>query len=222
MQKDKLIVMNPEQAKALQNVGFLSQFIQAASPSDVAKKLGMPANLVHHHTKRYLELGLLKESKRKSGKIFYQLIATSFAYSRNLIPLQSADHPINVDLSRLTERFFKAYERSEYLAGNDDPDFYNVGFETAQEHPETPQFEPEQKQVLEAHPAHFQMRTLRLKKEDYLLLVQQIADLLETAARSKNSSEQDLCSFAFLAFEGEISSGAQDSSHFSSYAYGQN
>jgi hypothetical protein len=45
MQRDELIVTRPEQARALQDTGFLARFLEPASPSDVARSLGIPANL---------------------------------------------------------------------------------------------------------------------------------------------------------------------------------
>ncbi len=64
MQKEEMLITQTEQTKALQDTAFLSQFVQRNSPSDVAKKLGMAANLAHHYVQKYELLKLLQEVKR--------------------------------------------------------------------------------------------------------------------------------------------------------------
>lgn len=113
MQREEMIVTREDQARALQNVGFLGQFIAPTSPSEVAKRLGMPANLAHHHVKRYAGLELLNEVRREGGKVYYQLAARVFKHSSDLLPLGNPDEKTAATLTRLRDEFLTAFERSE-------------------------------------------------------------------------------------------------------------
>ena len=70
MQKDRIRLTNPEAARTLRDTPVLQQFINERNSSDIAKELKMPANLVHHHVKRGVELGLLTETRREGKRIY--------------------------------------------------------------------------------------------------------------------------------------------------------
>jgi DNA-binding transcriptional ArsR family regulator len=118
MQRDELTVTREDQAVALQDVGFLSHFLTPASPSDVARRLGMAANLAHHHAKRHAELGLLEEAKREAGKVYFQLVARVFKHARALIPVEDPNYGVKTSLSLLQRHFSAPYERSDRFVEN--------------------------------------------------------------------------------------------------------
>ncbi len=206
MQQDELIITREDQAKALQEVGFLGCFLEPASPSEVAKELDMPANLAHHHAKRHAALGLLNEVSREGGKVYYQLAARTFKHDRKLLP-DDPDH-MSANLTRLQQRFLSAYERSDRLAGEQDPDWTIYGF-SGEPPPRVRNYVPS-----EPHPAHFEAHTFRLSAEAYHALVRQIAHLLETA----EPSGEKPCTLAFLAFDGVLQDGTQDHHTILSFA----
>jgi hypothetical protein len=213
MQRTELIVTTPEAATALREMTILPHFLEPRSPSDVGKTANMPANLVHHHAKRAVELGLLLEVKREAGKVYYQLAARTFKHARDLLSVEDVQ---NDDLRVLTEAFVKAYLRSDHIAGHLDPDYATHGFAPASSQPEEqrPQFTSFPSP--EAHPAHLQIRTLRLSSAGYLQLAQRISDaILETIPDS--SAGSDACTFAFLAFDGAMREGSTDSHRLDSY-----
>ena len=90
-QQPILIIDNPEAAKAVREAQFLGYFLEPSSPSDVAKRAGIAANLMHHHANRYLELGLLFEVKRENRKVFYQLRACLNSSRTHFSPTEPAD-----------------------------------------------------------------------------------------------------------------------------------
>jgi hypothetical protein len=115
MQIQELILTNPEAAQALRDNDLLPEFLEPTSPSAVAKKTGLAANVVHHHARRFLELGLLFEASRKAGRVFYQLTARCFKYDHNLL----GETPEDTELTELKTAFVRAYQRSSSLVGRE-------------------------------------------------------------------------------------------------------
>ncbi len=211
MQKDKIRITNPEAAQALRSSSILQYFLEAANPSEVAKKAGIAANLVHHHAKKALGLGLLLEMKREKNKVFYQLAARTFTYPRDLLPVEQQEVE---DMKLLSAAFLAAYQRSDALLASQDPDYHVHGF--ADSHIPRPKVEPFMPNILEKHPAHFHSRTLNLGRERYQQLVQEISQVLEQA-QSEKSADSSRCTIAVLAFDGAWHEGHQDSDHINSF-----
>ena len=214
---NELVLTQADQARAVQDAGFLGQFLEPISPSEVAKKLGMPANLAHHHAQRHAALGLLREVKRDRGRVYYQLVARTFKHARTLLPAGDPDEYTAATLAQLHERFLTAYERSDRLAGSEDPDWSVHHFGKGPLVDEAPtRIEEAVVPLQEAHPAHFQVRTLRLSPRSYGRLVRQIADLLSETSPDLETGT-GACTLAFLALDGDLEAGAQDSNHLSSF-----
>ncbi len=211
MQKDKIRITNPEAAKTLRSSAILPYFLEQENPSAVAKKLGTTANLVHHHAKKALELGLLFEARREKGKIYYQLTAKTFAHARDLLPLE---HKIAADVLQLTDVFVQAYAKSDANvdAGDADYDFY--GF--AAKHDELPPMTAGKPIAEEKHPAHFQTLTIKMNSQRYRQLVNDIWRLLE-AAQTEKTTDSSSCTFSILAFDGVLREGHEDSMHIDSF-----
>jgi hypothetical protein len=194
MQKDIITVTDVEAARALRGVGFLPQFLEPASPSDVAKLFKVAANLVHHHAKRCLELGLLFEAKREGGKVFYQTAARNFRFPRGLL---EPDETLGFTLRQLSGAFMKAFEKSARLYTKADYEYEVYGFEDYQ-----PEQEPEIPNVGsdEPRPAHFQAITVRLSPSSYRELIVKLSQLInEAKAETENSVA---CTIGLVGFEG--------------------
>jgi DNA-binding transcriptional ArsR family regulator len=201
MQTQEITLTNPEAARALRDNELLGEFLEPSSPSDVAKKTGQAANVVHHHAKRFLELGLLFEVKRETRRVFYQLSARRFKYDHNML----GEEPEQTELEELTSAFTQAYARSSHLEGRDvDYSIHSFG-----DHSEFPNLyqailksqTPVRHENLEAHPAHYSARTLHLSAQKYQEIVKKITRLMVECADEPNSSD-GLCTLAFLAFDG--------------------
>jgi hypothetical protein len=194
MQKDIITMTDVEAARALRGVGFLPQFLEPASPSDVAKQAKVAANLVHHHAKRCLELGLLFEAKREGGKVFYQTAARNFKVPRGL--LENEDK-IGVTIRNLSSAFMQAFEKSVRLYTKADYEYEVYGFEDYQPEvtPEIPNAGSD-----EPRPAHFQAVTVRLSPSSYRELIVKLSQLInETNAETENSVA---CTIGLIGFEG--------------------
>ncbi len=212
MQKDRIRITNPETARALRNTAVLHYFLEPTSPSDVAKKSGLAANLVHHHAKKAFDLGILLESKRENGKVFYQLAAKEFSHARNLVPIE---HKEAEDLQLISNAFLEAYIRSDALGNNTDPDYTLYGFAKAGEDPAPPP-QQEKNESLEKHPAHFHARTARLSKQRYEKLIRDITALINEA-KSEGSSEAGICSIVALGFDGTWLESREDTTMLNSF-----
>ena len=211
MQKDKIRITDPEAAHVLRTSSILGYFLESTNPRDVAKKSGLAANLVHHHAKKALAVGLLLEHQREKNKVFYQLAARTFTYPRDLLPVEQQEV---TDMKLLSAAFLAAYERSDALLASDDPDYHVYGF--ADKHIPRPAVEPFVPNTLEKHPAHFHSRTLNLSQARYQQLVQDITGLLEQA-KSEKSADASRCTLALLGFGGTWHEEHQDSDHINSF-----
>lgn len=81
MQAQAIELTTAAQINAIQDIGFLKNFIEPTSPSVVAQKIEEPANLVHYRVKRLVELGILKYYGRKGRQHLYILSAPVFEYN---------------------------------------------------------------------------------------------------------------------------------------------
>jgi hypothetical protein len=194
MQKEIMTVTDIEAARAIRNVQFLGSFLDPASPSDVAKLAKVAANLVHHHAKRCLELGLLFVAKREAGKVFYQLAARTFSVPRGLL---EHDETIGATLQNLSSAFMQAYIRSDRLNSNGDPDFDLWCFDPSATE-EVWKGEP-YKGGDEGWPAHFQSITMRLNRASYQDLIGKIAILL-AETKPENVRGAAVCTISILGF----------------------
>ncbi len=197
MQKESMQITNPEAAEVLRNSAVLQFFLEPVSPSDVAKRSGLAANLVHHHAKKALELGLLLEIKRENGKVFYQLAARQFTYARDLLEFEQKEPE---DMRLISNAFLEAYQRSDALLRGEDAYVLTHGFVT-EENPQPPA-KPEHKEMLEKHPAYFVARTFCLGQVRYQQLVNDISRLIEEA-EAENTTEASSCSLVFIGFDGQ-------------------
>jgi hypothetical protein len=193
MQKNTMTVTDVEAARALRDVPFLGKFLEPASPSDVAKSLRIAANLVHHHAKRCLELGLLFEVSRQNRKVFYQLAARVFQITPGLLEFEDFDA---VYLRDLTTAFTRAHARSERFNTETSPAI--LSFDPAFiPHKTTPSGDP----TTEHRPAHAQSVTIKLRPSSYREMVIKIATLL-SEIKPEHTDDAVHCTIGLLAFEG--------------------
>jgi DNA-binding transcriptional ArsR family regulator len=218
MQIQEITLTNPEAARALRDNELLGEFLEPRSPSDVAKKLGQAANVVHHHAKRFLELGLLFEVKREARRVFYQLTARRFRYDRKLL----GEVPEHAEMQELSTAFTNAYQHSSSLEGHE-PDYSIHWFGDRSEFPNQYQAVlirfPEdavRHENLEAHPTHYSARTFQLSSKKYLELVKTINQLMMDC-HDEPSSSDGLCTFALLAFDGATREGGTGSAALNSF-----
>lgn len=214
IQLDEMVVSEIEQARALWDSGFLSRFLDPASPSDVARSLGIAANLAHHRARRHLSLGLLMEVKRENRKVYYQLVARTFRYPGSLIPPRTdQDSHTGVALKLLRERFLEAYDRSTRLDPSHGPIWHVHGF--TKDVPQAPEDQPGEGATM-LYPAHFQARTLRLSPERYRALLRRMADWLEEAEADEEAGGQP-CTITLLGMAGGLFEGVTDGQSLASY-----
>ncbi len=190
-----MTVTDVEAARALRDVQFLGSFLEPASPSDVAKNAKVAANLVHHHAKRCLELGLLFEVKRQDRKVFYQLAARVFEMADGLLEFEDFD---GAYLHDLTAAFTKAHARSELFKTETSPAI--LSFDPAFiPHKTTPSGDP----TTEQRPAHSQSVTIKLRPSSYWELVIKIATLL-SEIKPEHTDDAVHCTIGLLACEGAL------------------
>ena len=212
MQTNRVRLTSPEAARALYETPVLHKFLAERNPSDVAREIGMPANLVHHHVKRGVELGLLLETRREAGRVYYQLAAREFTHARSLLGMNGK---ITRLLESLSGSFLEAYRKSEAETSNaDDPDYDVIGFQESASLPiEAPPRTPE---PVAGHPAHFQSRTLQLSAASYQTLVQQISVTIAGLTPEETPGAAN-CTLTLIGFQGELRPGHDNSQSITSF-----
>lgn len=209
-QVPELLLMDPEAAQALINVAFLGQFREPASPSDVARKIGMPANLAHHHAQKCLRLGLLFEARREKGKVLYQLAALSFRMRRDLSEAAHFEEAVfDRSARQMMESFLAAKERSYDRLRGDSERWSICTFGTV-ENPAPAA--PINEDSTEPRPALFVQRTVKLTPEKYKNLLSRINELIQDVASERENSSAATCTIAALGFEGVAHDGLSDDS----------
>ncbi len=196
-----MTVTTVEAARGLQNAGFLSYFLEPASPSDVAKKMDMAANLAHHHAKKALETGLLLEVGREGGKVLYQLAARTFRHPANLLPTGSPDDRVAHLLDTVKTRFLEVYAHSESTSQYEDEDYTRYAF-GSKEKPLLPQpvnTDP----ILEPYPPHSHARTLRLSSSAYIALMRELTRLIDLEPHQEKELGK-ACTVVLLGWGGTL------------------
>ncbi|GHF38996.1 DNA-binding transcriptional ArsR family regulator [Deinococcus metalli] len=199
-----LRVTDPGAARALrQHHDFLTLFIRPQSPSDVAVRAGMAANLAHHHARRLAALGLLREQRREGRRVYYQLTAHEFRVPWDVMPPTDTQGGELADLGALTTQFRRAYEHAVATAGTDEKRV--VAFIEA---PEVgPPLPAPVSPPVQTHPAHLDALTVRVSPARYRSLVRAISALLDEAARESRSGDAAVCTVAVLAYRGALDEG---------------
>ncbi|MBZ9713378.1 winged helix-turn-helix domain-containing protein [Deinococcus multiflagellatus] len=195
-----LQITDPAAARALrQHHAFLGLFVQPQSPSEVAARAGMAANLVHHHARRLTDCGLLFEQRREGGRVYFQLAAREFRVPMTLLPPGDAQGNGTADLQDLSDGFLRAYERSWALVHDGEEDVYGFG----DAHQPAPPMTPPDAPSPEGHPAHLDRLTLHLSPQRYRQLARALSALLEEAQTEGHSAGGVPCTLAVLAFRAE-------------------
>lgn len=212
MEQQAVLTLTSEaQVRAVQDVSFLGKFLQPSSPSQVARAVGMKANLVHHHVRRLVALGLLFQVGRDGRKVLYQLAARRFQYPRDL-PLSGGYDPLRESLHDLTEQIASARERSDASFPGDDPEYNSHGFEREWRPPPlTPEGDAH-----ESHPSHLHVHTARVTPEQYRALALRVSELIREVEWDASATAKT-CTFAWFAFEGEMRPGVGDGEWLSTF-----
>ena len=212
MQKDRIRLTNPEAARTLRDTPVLHQFINERNSSDIAKELKMPANLVHYHVKRGMELGLLTETRREGKRIYYQLTAKEFTHSRNLLEYPEG---MTAALSLLSSAFLPAYEMSEaQCVEANDPDYATIGFVEPSSLPPKPKRLEEN--AVQMYPAHFQARTVYLTSAQYKRLLREMNQIINDID-PEFTGDVKACTLTLIGFQGELRAGRDNAEEISSF-----
>lgn len=195
----EITVSSEAAARALaQDHHVLPHFLTAQSPSEVAAKMGMAANLAHHHVRRLEGLGLLREVRRGGRKVYYQLTARAFRVPMEVLPPGDPDENGVHTINELSRAFLEANARSwSYAGAGQEGALYSFTDDV----PDRAGQPVQSGGSAETHPAHLDTLTLKLTPERYRRLALALSRLLTGAASEGRSSSGEVCTLAVLGFQ---------------------
>ena len=107
--------LNERQLELVFNLPYyaaLYLFKEPLTPSEVARRLQVPANVMHYRVKRLLEAGLLEVADDSNRSRTYKTVAERFSLAPELQPALSEAIPTMLDtmLGKLHRNFLKSIE----------------------------------------------------------------------------------------------------------------
>ena len=186
--------LNAEQLGLVFNLpyyGALYLFKEPLTPSEVARRMQVPANVIHYRVKRLLDARLLEVADDSSRSRTYQTVATRFSLSPELQPAVGEAVPAMLDtmLSKLHRNFLKSIE-----AGASEEPLENGPIE----------FDLDTSLIISnANPPKYgpwvSISTRSLSAEQFQKVTQAVNAILAEVP----VEEGERCTLAFLAYQGE-------------------
>jgi DNA-binding transcriptional regulator GbsR (MarR family) len=136
----KPLTLNKEQLSLLGNVNLfvlLEYFGQPSTPSEVAKALGYPANVVHYRVKLLQNAGVLQVTEQKGRQRKYQLVSSTFRFHKTLLNVCSEAFPQGLEqhLNKIQKHFINEVHKdsareSSYTNDPKNSDYYLLDLQT--------------------------------------------------------------------------------------------
>lgn len=189
--------LNERQLELVFNLPYyaaLYMFKEPLTPSEAARRLQVPANVMHYRVKQLLEASLLEVADGSSRSRTYKTVAQTFSITPEVLPAVTEALPAMLDtmLSKLHRNFLG---RLEADLGN-----LEALLETG-----PVVFELNESLILgtinpHEYPVWVSLATRSLSTTQYQKIVSAVSAILD---ETKPSEGEKRCTLAFLAFQGE-------------------
>jgi predicted transcriptional regulator len=96
----KRYTLTKEQLTLLSTVGLfglLEYFTEPCTPSEVAKQIARPANVIHYKAKQLEKAGLLQIVEQRGRNKKYQVVSREFRFHKKLLPIFARQFPEGLD-----------------------------------------------------------------------------------------------------------------------------
>lgn len=190
----KPFALNAKQLELLRdftNFPVLQIFAEPSNPSDVAKRLNMPANAMHYRVNKLYEAGLLKLVEQKGRRRTYQSVATQFRVRRDVLQNVSHAHGFTEDaLIKMVKGYETALE--DYInhhMGDGRDEYIHFGIDDSGE------------RVISAYEPCLGLFETRLSQEQYHKLTKMLLDMATEVTREHPKTKGKPCTVAIVAFE---------------------
>jgi DNA-binding MarR family transcriptional regulator len=114
----KRFTVNEQQLELIGDIklyGILSRFDEPRTPSEVAKRLRLPANTIHYHVKRLVAAKLLTCVAKNGRQCKYQRVSDKFRFHESLLPTYEKEFPESLaqELKKINRHFLNQCEKMQ-------------------------------------------------------------------------------------------------------------
>lgn len=197
MSQSDAYLLNEAQLELVSNLPYyaaLSMFKEPLTPSEAARRLRVPANVMHYHVKRLLEAGLLERTEEGGRGHLYKSVSQRFSVAPEVLPAATEALPAMLDtmLSKLHRNFLG---RTEAELRDIDAllEAGPVVFEL-NESLTLGSVEPHD------YPTWVSIATVELSAEQFQRFTDAVRGILDEAKADRGEKR---CTLAFLAFQGQ-------------------
>lgn len=187
----KPMTLNQQQLELLQdftNFPVLQIFTDPLNPSEVAKRLNMPANTLHYRVKKVSEAGLLKVVEQHGRRRIYQSVAINFRVCRHLFRTLNDSSVLTKDaLIKLAKGYETALEQyiEKHTKDSDDTGYIHFGIDDSE-------------RVMAAYEPCLGLFEMSLSQEQYFKLTKALLDM--ASETTKQGVKGKHCTVAIVAF----------------------
>ncbi len=173
----------------LPHLNLLGEFLEPQNPSQVARRLGLPANRVHYHVKRFVRQGFLQAVTTKGRSTSYQATALEFRAPEQLVSLFSVRQMVQTTLDGFSRHVISQFEQSSLRFDPTEDDESSLIVSLTKGVSSSSQSEPKRRWDI----PQLNGRVLRLSSTGYQKLMQQLQDLL-----AETEQDPEAASFSFV------------------------
>jgi DNA-binding MarR family transcriptional regulator len=132
----KRFTVNEKQLTLINDIklySILAKFDEPYTPSEVAKRLNIPANTVHYHVKKLVAAKLLTCVAKQGRQCKYQRVSDKFRFHESLLPRYEYENSGSIaqHLRKIQKHFLSQAEKTqdhEFKRDKDDPAYLLLDF----------------------------------------------------------------------------------------------
>jgi DNA-binding transcriptional ArsR family regulator len=172
------------------NFPVLQIFKEPSNPSEVAKRLNLPANSMHYRVNKLFDAGLLRLVEQKGRRRTYKSVATQFRVRRDVLQDVGHSHGFSKDvLNKIVAGYEAALEQhvDKHMA-DDTSGYIHFGIDDGDE------------RVMSSFEPCMGLFETKLSQEQYHKLTKVLLDMAGEVTKDEPKTKGKHCTVAIIAF----------------------